>query len=140
MHVHFSSFTPEAMRALWQESAAGFQQRREFLDKTRHDTAAMLADFRREHEEAEAQRRQRAGQDADRRRLFISELRSEVHVLQKRFELARREVAADFQQMAGERRATSEAFRSRPARRPAKFGGSKGTKSRPAYGEKPGHA
>ncbi|MDD5309178.1 MAG: hypothetical protein PHU25_17840 [Deltaproteobacteria bacterium] len=155
MQTHFSSFTPEAMRAFGQELAAGFQSRREFLDKTRNHTVAMLANFRRVHREAESQRRQRAAREADERRLFMSELRSGVHALKNRFELGRHEMAADFRQMAGELRAASEAFRNRPGhpagsflRRPVRyetaaeghhvFEAQEGTRSRFAHGEKLG--
>jgi len=119
MQAHFSSFTPEAMRAFGQELAAGFKNRREFIEKTRDHTSTMLADFRRGHNEAAAQRRQGAARDADGRRVFMSELRSGVHALKNRFELGRREVASDLRQMAVELRAASESFRSRPGHRPA---------------------
>lgn len=118
MQAHFSSFTPEAMRAFGQELVADFQRRREFLDNTRHHTTAFLADFRRAHQEAESQRRQRAGREVDARRLFMSELRSGVHALRNRFELTRRETTADIRQMASELRAASGAFRSRPTAQP----------------------
>jgi hypothetical protein len=79
MQVHFSSFTPETMRGFGQDLAADFHDRREFVDKTRNQMFTMLADSRREHCEAEAQRRQRAAGEADGRRLFMSEIRSGVH-------------------------------------------------------------
>jgi hypothetical protein len=44
----------------------------------------------------------------------MSELRSGVHALRNRFELARRDMAADFQEMAAELHAAGEAFRRRP--------------------------
>ena len=43
----------------------------------------------------------------------MSELRSGVHALKNRFELGRREMTADFRQMAGELHAASDAFRER---------------------------
>jgi hypothetical protein len=110
MQAHFSSFTPEAMRAIRNGFAALAERRREFLEGTRRYTSAMLADF-------EEQRRQRAARDADARRLFMSELRSGVHSLRNRFELARGEVALQRREMAGELRAAREAFRE--PRRPA---------------------
>ena len=155
MQAHFGSFTPEAMRAFGQELAADFQRLREFLDKTRKQTSAMLADFRRGHREAEAQRRQRAAREADGRRLFMSELRSGGHALKNRFDLGRREMAADFRQMAGELHAASEAFRNRPGHRAGSSfrhptqpettaegqrgcEAQKGTRPRYPHGEKPG--
>ena len=155
MQVHFSSFTPEAMRAFGQDLATDFQSRQEFLRKTRNHTTAMLADFRRGHRAAEARRRQGAAREADGRRLFMSELRSGVHALKNRFELGRHEMAADFRQMAGELRAASEAFRDRPGhragsffRRPAQpkttaeshpgFEAQEGASSRYTHGDKPG--
>jgi hypothetical protein len=116
MQVHFSSFTPETMRGFGQDLAADFHDRREFVDKTRNQIFTMLADSRREHCEAEAQRRQRAAGEADGRRLFMSEIRSGVHARKSRFKLGRREMAADFRQMASDRCAASEAFRNRPGR------------------------
>jgi hypothetical protein len=116
MQAHYTSFTPEAMRAFGQELAAESERRREFIEDARHRTFAMLADFRRDHHEAEAQRRQRAAQEADGRQLFVSELRSGVHALRGRFE-------ADIGHMAAECRATSRAFRSRPSRPKKKLHG-----------------
>lgn len=107
MQAHFSSFTPDAMRRFGQELAADFQRRREFVDNTKHQTSAFLADAR-------ADRQKRAERGADGRRLFMSELRSGVHALRSKFEIARHEVAADLREMASERRAASEAFRRRP--------------------------
>jgi hypothetical protein len=111
---HFSNFTPEAMRALGQAFAAGAQKRMEFVEQIRSATFTLLADSRQQLEEAEADRRQRAAGEADSRRLFVSELRSEVHALRNRFELARRDMAADLQQMGAEVRAAREAFRAGP--------------------------
>jgi hypothetical protein len=116
MSAHFSSFTPEAMTAFGQELAAELQRRRELVETTRTHTNALLAAAHQERCETEAQRRQLAAQAADARRLFTSELRSGVHALRNRFELARRDMAADLQQMATELHAASEAFRSRPGR------------------------
>ncbi|HYU32477.1 MAG TPA: hypothetical protein VEW48_09960 [Thermoanaerobaculia bacterium] len=115
MQAHFSGFTSDTMRAFGQELAAERQQRRELIEMTRSYTSSLLESARRLRREAEADRRQLAAQEADARKLFTSELRSEVHALRNRFALARRDVATDFQQMAGELRATREAFRNRPA-------------------------
>ena len=104
------------MRALGEELSAERLQRRELIEQTRSYTVALLESARRLRHEAEAERRQAAAQEADARRLFTSELRSEVHALRTRFELARRDVAADFLQMVGELRAAREMFRGRPER------------------------
>lgn len=114
MQSHFSNFTPEAMRSLNQVFAAGAQMRQEFVEQIRSATFNLLADSRRSLAEAEAERRQSAMSEADSRRLFVSELRSEVHALRNRFELARRDMVADLQQMGVEVRAAREAFRSDP--------------------------
>jgi uncharacterized protein YukE len=114
MEAHFSSFTPEAMRAFGQELAADSHRRRELLDRTRRQTAAFLADFRGKQREAATERKQRAGREADGRRLFVSELRSGVHALKNRFELARRDLSTELRQMAGRLGAAQEAFRNRP--------------------------
>jgi hypothetical protein len=114
MSPHFSSFTSETMHALGQELAAEQQERQELLARNRSNTQALLANAHRERCDAEARRRDHAAQEADARRLFMSELRSGVHALRNRFELARRDMAADFQQMAAELRAAREAFRNRP--------------------------
>lgn len=128
MSTHFTNFTPEAMEAFGQELAAELQRRREHLDTTRTNTRELLAAARYERCETENQRRQLAAQAADARRLFTSELRSGVHALRNRFELARRDMAADLQQMATELHAASEAFRSRPGRN----GGAAQHNARPA--------
>lgn len=125
---HFTSFTPEAMEAFGQELAAELHRRREHLETTRNHTHELLAAARNERCETENQRRQLAAQAADARRLFTSELRSGVHALRNRFELARRDMAADLQQMATELHAASDAFRSRPGRE----GGSAQRAPRPA--------
>jgi Tfp pilus assembly protein PilV len=111
---HFTSFTPEAMTAFGQELAADLQQRLELLAANRSHTHDLLASARTQLQEMESQRRQSAAQAADARRLFTSELRSGVHALCNRFELARRDMAADLQQMAGELNAAREAFHNRP--------------------------
>lgn len=116
MSAHFHSFTPEAMTAFGQELAAELQRRRELLETTRANTNALLAAARQERCDTETHRRQAAAQAADARRLFTSELRSGVHALRNRFELARRDMAADLQQMAHELQAACEAFRARPGR------------------------
>lgn len=116
MSTHFSSFTPEAMRAFGQELAADLRARTEALKSGRDHTCSMLACFRKDRQEAEAKRRQGAEQQADARRLFMSELSSGVHSLLARFELSRKEMAGDLQEMAGELRAACDAFRNRPGR------------------------
>lgn len=103
---HFTSFTPEGMAAFRQTLNADAAQRREFV-------AALFSNERR--------RRNTAAQNADTRRLFVSELRSGVHALRNRFELARRDMVADFQQMASELRAARQSFQNRganPTQRP----------------------
>lgn len=114
MHQHFTSFTPEAMRAFGQELAADLQRRMEFIDKTRKDTFATLAQFRREHRDAEAQRCKRAAREADNRQQFVSELKSGVNTLLQGFDVSQRAVAADLREMAGELKAACETWRNRP--------------------------
>jgi hypothetical protein len=113
MSTHFTSFTPEAMEAFGQELASELQRRRDLVESTRSNTHALLSAANHERSEMENQRRQLAAQAADARRLFTSELRSGVHAMRNRFELARRDVAADLQQMATELHAASAAFRAR---------------------------
>jgi hypothetical protein len=100
---HFTSFTPEGMAAFRQTLNADAAQRREFV-------AALFSNERR--------RRNTAAQNADTRRLFVSELRSGVHALRNRFELARRDMVADFQQMASELRSARQSFQNRGANPP----------------------
>ena len=140
MQPHFTIFTPEAMRAFGQDLAAEAQGRREFIDKTAHHTFAMLAEFRRAHREAEARRRGRAVREAAGRRLFLSDLRSGVQTLRDRFEVGRREMAADFQEMVGELRAAGEAFRNRPGNRAGSFVRHAAQPGKAAHAEKPGHS
>ncbi len=100
---HFTTFTPERMAAFRQTLTTDAAQRREFV-------AALFSN--------ERLRRNVAAQDADTRRLFVSELRSGVHALRNRFELARRDVVTDFQQMASELRAARQSFQKRGANPP----------------------
>ncbi|MBI5524884.1 MAG: hypothetical protein HY897_00975 [Deltaproteobacteria bacterium] len=130
MQTHFSSFTPEAMRALGQELATAHQQRREFLGNIRDQMSAFL-------EEAEVQRRKRAKREANGRKIFMSELQSGVHALRERSQLTRREMAKDLRRMAVEVRAASEAWRGRPggeagfsSRRGARIEDKEGTKGK----------
>ena len=130
MTAHFTSFTPEAMRAFGHQLAADARRRTELIEDTRNRTSAMLAGFRSQHREAEALRRQRAEREADGRLLVTSELKSGVHALLTRFELGRKEMAGDLREMARDLHAACEAFRNRPGRPGAR-----------ARGEgKPGHA
>ncbi len=121
MNAHFTSFTPEAMRAFGQGLADGLQRRAESLIDARNETVAMLASFRRDHCGAEAGRRRRAGEDADARQLYVSELRSGVHALLNRFEMSREETAGDLQEMARQLRGASDAFRNRHGRTSGSF-------------------
>jgi hypothetical protein len=105
-HSHFTNFTPEAMRAFGEELTAGAQRRREHL-------ASLFATARSERRAAEKNRRRSAARAADARKLFVSELRSGVHTLRARFELARGDMAADFKRMSSELAAAREAFQSR---------------------------
>jgi len=141
--------------------------RQEFIEQIRSATSTLLADSRHNLAEAEAERRQCAAGEADSRRLFVSELRSEVHALRNRFELARRDMVADLQQMGVEVRAARDAFRSgsgpeaprhtpraaarkaehkpafesgKAAFEPERSSGKQTAKMRPAAGVKPGFA
>jgi hypothetical protein len=116
MNAHFTNYTPEAMKALGQEFASKLKDRMEFLNSARNQTAALLVGSRTHHQEAESTRRQRAGEEADSRRLFMSELRSGVHALLGRFELSRKERASDLKKMNGEFWMACETFRNRPRR------------------------
>jgi hypothetical protein len=120
MSDYCNSFTAEAMRAFGLGLAAAHQHRQELLHQTRHNTQALLAAARGRRGEVEAERRRNAASEADARRLFTSELRSEVHALRNRFELARRDTVTDLQHLATEVRAAREAVRSWPARGAAK--------------------
>jgi len=114
MSDYCTSFTAEAMRAFGIGLAAAHQQRQELLTQTRSQTQALLAVARNRRSETEAERRRSAASEADARRLFTSELRSEVHALRNRFELARRDTVTDLQHMATEVRAACEAVRAWP--------------------------
>jgi hypothetical protein len=116
MNGHFASYTPETMKALGQEFAAKLKDRIEFISGARNQTVDLLVKSRKHHQEAESSRRQRAGEEADSRHVFMSELRSGVHALLGRFELSRKERASDLKKMSGEFWSASETFRNRPGR------------------------
>ena len=113
MKTQFTDFTPKAMMALGNEIAASFRtcaasikSCNEFTDGIRAETAAML-------EKLHDERRERADGEADARKIFRSELRSEVRALLERAEMTRETLASDIH-------AASEAFRkSRPRQAPA---------------------
>ncbi len=113
MNTHFGSFTADAMRGLGEGLAADARQRAEFLESARQHTQGLLQGSRRDHQETEKGRRERAESEADARRLFMSELRSDVHALLGRFELSRKEMAGDLREMASELHAACDAFRAR---------------------------
>jgi DNA-binding protein H-NS len=120
MKTQFTDFTPKAMMALGNEIAASFQSCaasikscNEFTEGIRAETAAMLAKLQEE-------RRARAADEADARKVFASELRSAVRALLDRAELTRETLASDIH-------AASDAFRkSRPRKAPV------ASRSRPA--------
>ena len=113
MKTQFTQFTPEAMMALGNQIAASFQNCaasirscNEFTEGVRADTAAMLVRLQEE-------RRERAADEADARKVFTSELRSAVRALLDRAELTRETLSSDIH-------AASEAFRkTRPRQAPA---------------------
>jgi DNA-binding protein H-NS len=95
MKTQFTSFTPEAMMALGNQIAASFQNCaasirscNEFTENVRADTAAMLGKLQEE-------RRERAAEEADARKVFASELRSAVRALLDRAEITRESLASD---------------------------------------------
>ncbi len=114
MSDYCNSFTAEAMRAFGIGLSAAHQERKELLAQTRSQTQTLLAAARSQRNEHEAERRKNAASEADARRLFTSELRSEVHALRNRFELARRDTVTDLQHLATEVRAAREAVRAWP--------------------------
>jgi len=116
MSDYCNSFTAEAMRAFGIGLAAAHQQRQELLVQSRSQTKDLLTAARSRRSEVEAERRKSAAGEADARRLFTSELRSEVHALRNRFELARRDTVTDLQHLATEVRAAREAVRAWPGR------------------------
>ena len=114
MDRHFHSFTPEAMRDLGEQLAAGLRQRFDFIDRTKSQTLALLDTARRQQREAESQRLQQAERALDARTLFIKDLKSGVHSLLGRFELRRQEMAGELHDMAGELHAARDAWSKRP--------------------------
>ncbi|MEI7703330.1 MAG: hypothetical protein WCK73_01885 [Deltaproteobacteria bacterium] len=118
MKTQFTTFTPAAMMALGNEIAASFQNCaasikscNEFTEGVRAETAKMLAKLQEE-------RIERAGEEADARRVFASELRSAVRALLDRAELTRETLASDIQ-AAGDAFQKSRPRRNSPAPAPA---------------------
>jgi hypothetical protein len=130
MSSHFTSFTPDAMRAFGQALAAGVAERHEFVTN-------LFATSNRNRSQAESDRRQAAAEAADARRLFVSELQSGVHALRTRFALDRRDMASDFKQMASELNAARMAFHDRAGFQPraAKPAGARPKHAAPAHSE-----
>ena len=128
MKTQFTSFTPEAMMALGNEIAASFQNCaasikscNEFTEGVRAETAAMLGKL-------QAERRERAAEEADARKVFASELRSAVRALLDRAELTRETLASDIH-------AASDAFnKARPRPGPA------ASRTRPAPARRSSHS
>lgn len=99
MDLHFTSFTPEWAYAFRKELAAGTPRRRAWFGTLREQLHMFLAT-------AERERQRVCDSELEKRRLFVSELRSGVHALRSRF-------ALDLAQMAKEYRAASDAYRGR---------------------------
>jgi hypothetical protein len=122
MKTQFTRFTPEAMMALGNQIAATFENCaasikscNEYTESVRADTAAMLGKLQED-------RRARAADEADARKVFASELRSAVRALLDRAELTRETLASDIH-------AASDAFNKA---RPRQGTASTSTRSRPA--------
>jgi hypothetical protein len=128
MKTQFTQFTPEAMMALGNQIAASFQNCaasikscNEFTEGVRAETVAMLGRLQEE-------RRERAADEADARKVFASELRSAVRALLDRAELTRETLSSDIH-------AASEAFqKTRPRQAPA------GTRPRAVQARRSAHA
>jgi len=95
MPAHSNHFKAEVMHALGGGFVAARQQRQELLIQIRSHTRALLAAARSKRGEDEGERRKSAARDADARRLFTRELRSEVHALRNRFKRAFRHLAKE---------------------------------------------
>ena len=119
MPTHSNHFTAGAMHALGTGLVAARQRRQELLVQIRIDTRALLVAARSKRGEDEVERRKTASRDADARRLFTSELRSEVHALRNRFRLARRDTVMNLQHLAVEVNAARQAVHAAPIRKAA---------------------
>jgi len=91
MPAHSNHFTAEVTHARGSGLVAARRQRQELLIQIRSHTRALLAVARSKRGEDEVERRKNAARDSEARRLFTSELRSEVHALRNRFRLGFRE-------------------------------------------------
>lgn len=111
---HFHSFTADGMRRLGEELSAQRQRRADSQQQARASTFTTLSDFRKKLELQAEDRRKRAEQEADARRLYMSELKSGVHAFMSRCGLNRAEMAADLRSMAGELDQAKQAWRNRP--------------------------
>jgi hypothetical protein len=107
------------MHALGTGLVAARQRRQELLIQIRLDTRALLLAARTKRGEDEIERRKSAARDADARRLFTSELRSEVHALRNRFRLARRDTIMDLRRLAAETNTARQAVQTAPSRKAA---------------------
>ncbi len=128
MKTQFTRFTPEAMMALgnqiattFENCAASIKSCNEYTENVRAETAAMLGKLQEE-------RRARAAEEADARKVFASELRSAVRALLDRAELTRETLASDIH-------AASDAFhKARPRQAPTSI------RNRPATARRGGHS
>jgi hypothetical protein len=112
--AHFHSFTADGMRRLGEELSAQRHRRAESQKQARDATFTTLSDFRKKLEGQAQDRQKRAAQEADARRLFMSELKSGVHAFMNRCGLNRAEMASDLRAMAGELNAAKQAWQNRP--------------------------
>ncbi len=125
--LHFSSYTPEAIRAFTGELSAEFRRRTDFVRATRDRTHAMLSRFNKDHRNTaadlgknlrehrsrladhELQRLRNAEEEAHERKVLVSELKSGTSTFLNKFRLELREAASGI-------KAASDAWRTRRSR------------------------
>ena len=110
MQPHFTTFTAAAMGAFRDSLTTANQERRDFMNRTRESTNALLDAARRSRADAENERQNRASHDAGSRRMFMETLRSDVNTMTDQFRAHREEIANDLRAMGEELRAAQAAY------------------------------
>lgn len=103
------------MRASGQALADSRNLRHAVLVQAHDQLLDQLAAFRRQLQDAAAERQAAADLDAKTRDRWLADLQAAVMALQRQFEHARRDTVGDLHQMASELRAAAAAFRNSAA-------------------------
>ena len=110
MNRHFTTFTAATMGALRQSMTDSHAARRELLTNLRGDLTAHLDMARKQRQDFEDERRQKAADDRSSRQMFMETMSATVESLRASTQKLCEEMAADRLALAEELHAARQAF------------------------------